>query len=87
MNPSSNEEYSLANEARSCSTFRRNSPAHCVRAFLPSAFHDAVSKDFSVERFFLLLSPEGKDESNVLHKNKRYTESKKRGILHRSTMK
>jgi len=83
MNPSSNEEYSLANAARSCSTFRRNSRARCVRAFLPSANHDAVSKDFSVERIFVLLPLEGKDDSIVLHNNKRHTKSKKKGIAHR----
>lgn len=87
MNSSSNEEYSLANAARSCSTFRRNSPARCVKAFLPSAIHDAVSKDLSVVRDFLLLSLEGKDDSIVLHEKKRYTDYKKKGILHRNTLK
>ena len=40
MNSSCNDEYSFAISSRSCPIFRRNSPARCVRAFLPSAVQD-----------------------------------------------
>lgn len=69
MNSSCNDEYSLAIASRSCPIFRRNSPARCVSAFLPSTIQDPVSAFLSFNCFrdrVLFWSREDWEDSVIL---------------------
>lgn len=67
MNSSCNDVYSLVIASRSCSIFRRNSPACCVKAFFPSATQDPSSNDLSFNCFRVFFwSREDREDSVIL---------------------